>query len=421
MDDIKKKIHQYFIDKTDLLAVKDRLTEEQLRKYVTEKIDELCEEHNIPLQEMERAAVVREIVGAMVSYGPLRPLLEDKSVTEIMVNGPQRIYVQRHGKIELTNIQFTDHHHLMHTIQKILAASGSSRRVDESSPYVDFSLRDGSRANVILPPVSLTGPCITIRKFSTDIENVDDLINKGMLDEKMAALLIGGIKAKLNMVFCGATGTGKTTLLNVLSRHIPAVERVVTIEDTAELRLMQDHVVSLQTKSANIEGKGVIAIRDLFLNSLRMRPDRIIIGEIRSEEALDLIQSIASGHSGSLAIVHADSPEDCFNRMVTMTLMTGIRLASEEIKKQIANAIDLIIYTELYMDGIRRITTITDVEYEPEEEQTYLRDIFHFEQEKLKDGRIQGKWHFNPRRPTFMKKFAKRNVELPGFFEDKKS
>lgn len=419
MDDIKKGIHQYFIQKGELLKIKDKLTEDELRKYVAKNIHDLCEEHNLTLGESERVALVREIVGAMVSFGPLRSLMEDPTITEIMVNGPQKIYVQRNGKIELTQYKFDDNQHLVHTIEKILAASGSSRRVDESSPYVDFSLQDGSRANVILPPVSLSGPCITIRKFATDIGTIEDLCNRAMLNKKMATLLIAGIKAKLNMVFCGATGSGKTTTLNVLSRHIPEDERIVTIEDTSELRLMQQHVVSLQTKASNIEGRGAITIRDLFINSLRMRPDRIIIGEIRSEECLDLVQAISSGHSGSLAIVHADSPQDCFDRMVTMVLMSGIRLSAEEIRRQIANAIDMIVYTELYMDGCRRITNITDVEFVTQNDDICLRDIFRWETAMFKDRKIIGDWVMDSKPPSFLKKLKKRNVDLPQEFFEK--
>jgi pilus assembly protein CpaF len=265
------------------------------------------------------------------------------------------------GKIEKANVNFPDNANLMHTIQKILSASGSSRRVDESSPYVDFSMADGSRVNVILPPCSLMGPIMTIRKFSRELTTIDDLIERKTLNKQMAAFLIAAIKAKLNIVFCGSTGSGKTTLLNVLSSHIPDHERIITIEDTSELRLMQEHVVSLQAKPSNTEGKGEVTIRDLFINSLRMRPDRIIIGEVRGHEILDLVQSIASGHAGALAIVHADSPQECFNRMITMMLMSGIRLSGEQIQKQLATSIDLIVYVELFMDGVRRITNITDL------------------------------------------------------------
>ncbi len=419
MEDLRSKIQQFLITRTDFLAVKDRLSEDELRSFVSRAVHELCQEYKVPLAEMERATLVREIVGAVVSLGPLRPLVENPSISEIMVNGPKKVYIQKNGKTELTNIKFDDTRHLIHVIQKMLAASGSSRRVDESSPYVDFSLQDGSRVNVILPPCSLSGPVVTIRKFASDILTIDDLLKRNMLDKKMALLLIAAIKAKLNIVFCGATGTGKTTALNVLSRHIPPDERIITIEDTSELRLLQEHVVSLQEKSANIEGKGTISIRQLFVNSLRMRPDRIIIGEVRGDEALDMIQAISSGHSGSLAIVHADSPEDCFNRIVTMILMSGIRLSTEEIKKQVAHAIDLIVHVELFPDGVRRITYVTDLEYDHQSTELVMNHIFRFEQEKIKeDGSVMGNWVMGKKTPSFFHKLIKKNAGLPaGFFE----
>src|SRR5208283_1184795 len=244
-------------------------------------------------------------------------------------------------------------------------------------------MSDGSRVNVILPPCSLIGPIMTIRKFSRELTTIDDLIERKSLNKQMAAFLISAIKAKLNIVFCGSTGSGKTTLLNVLSRHIPDHERIITIEDTSELRLMQDHVVSLQAKTSNTEGKGEVSIRDLFINSLRMRPDRIIIGEVRGHEILDLVQSITSGHAGALAIVHADSPQECFNRMITMMLMSGIRLSGEQIQRQLATSIDLIVYVELFMDGVRRITNITDLRYAKEDGKISLEDVFAFKQEKF--------------------------------------
>ena len=391
--DLRSQIHQYLIQKTDFLQVKDRLSEDQLRVFVDRAISELCRELNIVLTAESRIGLIRELVSAVISLGPLRPFMEDRTISEIMVNGAGAVYIQKSGKIELTKIRFNDNQHLSHTVQKILAASGSNKRVDESSPYVDFSLPDGSRVNVILPPCSLVGPAVTIRKFSLDIATIDDLLKLGMLDKKMATLLIGAMKAKLNIVFCGSTGTGKTTALNVLSRHIPEEERIITIEDTPELRLMQRHVVTLQSKPANIEGKGFISIRDLFVNSLRMRPDRIIIGEVRGEEMLDLIQAISSGHSGSLAIVHADSPEDCFSRMVMMTLMTGIRLSTEEIKRQIANAIDLIVYIELFQDGKRRIANITDVYYDDDKDKVILTDILSLKKSAARKKKLSAAGH----------------------------
>jgi pilus assembly protein CpaF len=366
----------------------------------------------------ERQSILRELAASIVSLGALRPFVEDPTISEIMVNGPKSIYVQRAGKIEKTKVTFPDNANLLHTIQKILAASSTSRRVDESSPYVDFSMADGSRVNVILPPCSLVGPVVTIRKFSRELSTINDLIERKSLNSQMAAFLIAAIKAKLNIVFCGSTGSGKTTLLNVLSHHIPENERIITIEDTSELRLMQEHVVSLQAKAANMEGKGEVSIRDLFINSLRMRPDRIIIGEVRGHEILDLVQSIASGHAGSLAIVHADSPKECFNRMVTMMLMSGIRLTGEQIQEQLASSIDLIVYVELFMDGVRRIANITDLRYNKNDGSSSLADIFTFKQEKINEqGQVVGDWVMDRKKPSFYDKFVKRNIQLPeGFF-----
>ena len=416
-NEIKARIHHYLISKTNFLQVKDTMQEDQLRAFVDSAINKLCQETKLTVTFDERMVILRELAASIVSLGPLRSFIEDPAISEIMVNGSKSVYIQRGGKIEKTNVKFPDNANLMHTIQKILAASGSSRRVDESSPYVDFSMVDGSRVNVILPPCSLSGPVMTIRKFSRELATIDDLVEKKTLNKKMAAFLIAAIKAKLNIVFCGSTGSGKTTLLNVLSGHIPDHERIITIEDTSELRLMQDHVVSLQAKTSNMEGKGEVTIRDLFVNSLRMRPDRIIIGEVRGHEILDLVQSIASGHSGALAIVHADSPEECFNRMVTMMLMSGIRLSGEQIQKQLATSIDVIVHVELFMDGVRRITNITDLRCNEDGSST-LRDIFVFKQNQIDStGKVVGEWVLNNQRPSFYDKFIKRNIQLPdGFF-----
>ncbi|MBF0510733.1 MAG: CpaF family protein [Candidatus Omnitrophica bacterium] len=417
-DEVKARIHHYLIAKTNFLQVKDNMDDDQLRAFVESAIDKLCQETQLKITLDQRQSIIRELASSIISLGPLRPFIEDPSVSEIMVNGAKSVYIQRNGKIEKTSVTFPDNTNLMHTIQKILAASGTSRRVDESSPYVDFSMLDGSRVNVILPPCSMVGPVMTIRKFSRELTTLDDLIERSTLNKQMSAFLIAAIKAKLNIVFCGSTGSGKTTLLNVLSSHIPGHERIVTIEDTSELRLMQDHVVSLQAKPANMEGKGEVTIRDLFVNSLRMRPDRIIIGEIRGEEILDLVQSIASGHAGALAIVHGDSPQECFTRMFTMMLMSGIRLNGEQIQKQLASSIDLIVYVELFMDGIRRVTNITDLQYDKKTGTGNLVDIFTFKQERIDDnGQVIGDWQVNNQKPSFYDKFVKRNVKLPeGFF-----
>ncbi len=412
-DDIKQKIQKHFVTKTDFLSVKDKLTEEQMRSFTLRVINEVCEKEEATLTEEERGRLVRDLVSAVIAYGPIRPLMEDSAIAEIMVNGASQVYIQKDGHITLTDIKFDSNQHLFHTIQKILATSGSGRRVDESSPYVDFSLSDGSRVNIILPPVSLSGPVITIRKFSSDISKIEDLLSRKMLNEMMAQFLVASIGAKLNIVFCGATGTGKTTTLNVLSRYIPETERIVTIEDTSELQLLQQHVVKLQSRAPNIEGKGAISIRDLFVNSLRMRPDRIIIGEVRGVEALDMVQAISSGHTGSLAIVHADSPKDCFDRLVTMILMSGIQLTPDEIRRQIADTVDLIVHTELFLDGVRRITHITDVRYLPENHGVALEDMFYYKQDRIEEGKVVGDWVASKKQPSFYEKFVKRNVSLP--------
>lgn len=419
-DEIKQEIQRYLLQQTDFLKIKDKLSEEALREFVFKSLEDFCEMRNVRLDINDRATMVRNLVSAVVSLGPLRPLMEDKTITEIMINGANKIYIQRSGRIVMSDIKFDDNRHLLHTIQKIIAGSGTNKRVDESSPYVDFSLSDGSRVNVIIPPCSVLGPIMTIRKFRDDIATVENLIELKMIDQNIATLLIAAMKGKLNVVFCGSTGAGKTTALNVFSQHIPHHERIITIEDTQELKLKQEHVVPLLSKPPNIEGRGEILMRELFINSLRMRPDRIIIGEVRGLEMLDLIMSISSGHSGSLAIVHAESPEDCFDRMLTMMLMAGIGLSTEELQKQIAKAIDLIVHIELYMDGLRRFSYVTDLEHNPQTNKVTLRNIFTFKETGMDaKGVIQGHWLMNKAKPTFMHKIIKRRVELPaGFFED---
>ena len=419
-NDLRDVVNHYLIKETDFLKVKDSMTEDQLRKFVDDAIIRMCQEQNVVIEKDVRAAVIRDLVSALVSMGPLRPLMEDKTISEIMINGPKQIYLQRNGRISLSDIKFDNNAQLAHAIQKILAASGSNKRVDESSPYVDFMLKDGSRINVILPPCSLIGPVMTVRKFNDAIGTVDDLLNLKMIDKNIATLLIAAMKAKFNVIFCGSTGSGKTTMLNVFSRHIPSEERIITIEDTPELRLLQDHVVTLVSKPSNIEGRGEITMRELFINSLRMRPDRIIIGEVRGEEMLDLIQSISSGHSGSLAIVHAETPEDCFNRMVMMMLMAGVRLSTEQIQKQVARAIDILVHVELFLDGRRRVTAVTDLVYDEKNQRPILHEVFRFDQKGMTGkNEIIGDWVMDRRRPSFYEKFKKRLVTLPpGFFDE---
>lgn len=418
-EDIKDRINRYLITETDFIKAKDAMNEDQLRNFVDEAILRVCYDRNFNVTLGERQFLVRTLVSGVLSLGPLRALMEDPTISEIMVNGASKIYVQRHGQMELTDVKFDDDRHLFHTVQKILSGSGSNKRVDESSPYVDFMMSDGSRVNVILPPCSLAGPIVTIRKFNSDIATVEDLLNLEMLDKNIATLLILAMKAKLNVIFCGSTGSGKTTMLNVFSRHIPCEERIITIEDTPELRLLQDHVVNLVAKPANIEGKGEITMRELFVNSLRMRPDRLIIGEVRGMEMLDLIQSISSGHSGSLAIVHAETTVDCFNRMVTMMLMSGIQLSTDEIRRQVARAVDLIVHVELFMDGRRRVTAVSDVIFEEDDSKVRFYDIFRYQYKGVDDqGRFLGEYEVDRRQPSFIHKFEKKRVSIPeGFFE----
>lgn len=418
--DFKQVLNTYLIRETEYLKVKDGMNEDQLRLFIDQSISDFIDKKQIEITLEVRAAVVRDLVAAGMSLGPLRALMEDDSITEIMINGAKQIYIQRNGCIELTDVTFRDNDHLMHTVQKILAAAETNKRVDESLPYVDFSMGDGSRVNVILPPCAVVGPVVTIRKFKDDIATVDDLLSLGMLDKPIATFLIAAMKAKLNVIYCGATGAGKTTVMNVFSRHIPSEERIITIEDTPELHLLQEHVVSLASKPANIEGKGEITMRDLFINSLRMRPDRIIIGEIRGEEMLDLIQSISSGHSGSLGIVHAETALDCFNRMVAMLLMTGINLSTQEIRKQVARSVDVVVHVELSPDGMRRVTAVTDLIYTEDNDKVQLKNIFQFNQTgRNEEGKIQGGWIKSTKKPSFYHKFEKTLVELPeGFFEE---
>lgn len=422
-EDFRNEVNRFLINETDFLKIKDTLSEDQLRAFVDQAILQLCKMRGIKLEIEQRAALIRTMVSAVVSLGPIRPLMDDKNITEIMINGAKQVYVQIQGRLEKTDITFDDNAHLMHTVQKILAGAGTNKRVDESSPYADFSLPDGSRVNVIIPPLSAVGPVMTIRKFRDDITKVENLIELGELDENIGNLLVSAMKAKLNVVFCGATGAGKTTALNVFSKHIPEHERIITIEDTPELLLVQEHVVNLLTKPSNIEGKGEITMRDLFINSLRMRPDRIIIGEVRSGEMLDLIESISSGHSGSLAIVHAETPEDCFNRMVTMMLMTGIRLSAEEIQKQVARAIDLMVHIGLHVDGKRRVEYVTDLRWDEERRRVRFHDIFKFQPlRKNEKGEIEGKWNLDRNEPSFLDKYRKRRLPIPeGLFDIKES
>jgi pilus assembly protein CpaF len=410
---LKEKVHQELIHEFDdeLLEGKDEdLKREILHEKITELILRISSEEKISLTRGEHEQMVKEMSDEILGLGPIEPLLHDPSITEIMVNGPNQVYIERKGILELTDIKFDSADHVLHTIQKIVNPLG--RRIDESSPYVDARLEDGSRVNAIIPPLSLSGPILTIRKFSKDPYQVDDLIGFGTLTREMADFLAACVRARLNILVSGGTGSGKTTTLNVLSSFISSKERIVTIEDAAELQLHQEHVVRLETRPPNIEGKGEVTTRDLVRNALRMRPDRIIVGEVRGAEALDMLQAMNTGHDGSLTTVHANSPRDALSRVETMTLMAGMDLPMRAIKEQIASAINLVVHQTRLLDGRRIITNITEVQG-MEGEAIVLQDIFVFEQMGVDgNGKVIGILRPTGIRPKFYPRFKERGIEI---------
>lgn len=360
---------------------------------------------------IDRQKVVSDLANDLTGFGPINPLLIDEDVSEVMVNGPQQVYCERKGKIEMTSIMFRDDEHVMSIIEKIVAPLG--RRIDESSPMVDARLPDGSRVNAIIPPLALNGPTITIRKFAKDPFQIDDLINFGTLNQEMAIFLEACVKARLNIFVSGGTGSGKTTTLNVLSNFIPDDERIITIEDAAELQLGQDHVVSLESRPPNIEGKGSITIRDLVRNSLRMRPDRVVIGEVRGAEALDMLQAMNTGHDGSLATGHSNSARDMIARLETMVLLAGVELPVKAIREQIAGAIDVIIQQSRLKDGSRKIISITEVQG-MEGDVIVLQDVFTFKQQGVNDeGKIIGRLIPTGVRPKFYERLEASGIHIP--------
>lgn len=360
---------------------------------------------------IDRQKVVSDLANDLTGFGPINPLLIDEDVSEVMVNGPQQVYCERKGKIEMTSIMFRDDEHVMSIIEKIVAPLG--RRIDESSPMVDARLPDGSRVNAIIPPLALNGPTITIRKFAKDPFQIDDLINFGTLNQEMAIFLEACVKARLNIFVSGGTGSGKTTTLNVLSNFIPHDERIITIEDAAELQLGQDHVVSLESRPPNIEGKGSISIRDLVRNSLRMRPDRVVIGEVRGAEALDMLQAMNTGHDGSLATGHSNSARDMIARLETMVLLAGVELPVKAIREQIAGAIDVIIQQSRLKDGSRKIISITEVQG-MEGDVIVLQDVFTFKQQGVNDeGKIIGRLIPTGVRPKFYERLEASGIHIP--------
>ena len=359
----------------------------------------------------ERTRIISEIIDEVLGLGPIEPLLKDDTVTEVMVNRYNQVYVERNGLLVLTDVHFRDDIHVMHIIEKIVSPLG--RRIDESSPMVDARLPDGSRVNAIIPPLALTGPALTIRKFSRDPFKINDLVDMDTLTQEMADLLKACVEGKLNIVISGGTGSGKTTTLNVLSSFIPADERIVTIEDAAELQLRQEHIVTLEARPANIEGRGAVTIRDLVRNSLRMRPDRIVVGEVRSGEALDMLQAMNTGHEGSMTTGHANSPRDMVSRMETMVLMAGMDLPVRAIREQISSAIDLVIQQSRLRDGSRKITHLTEVQG-MEGDVITMQDIFVFDQTgRDTNGKIIGRFKPTGIRPKFVEKLLANGIKLP--------
>ena len=412
---IKKEIHTHIIDEMpdDLQRVISQSSADQkeLRRLVEGMCADAIKDNPFAIPLGDRERLVEELISEILGLGPIEPLLKDPSVTEVMVNGPDSIYIERKGRLQKTDVRFRNTEHLMHIIDRIVTAVG--RRVDESSPMVDARLADGSRVNVIIPPLSLIGPCVTIRKFSKDVLTVDKMIEFGSFDQRMAELLEDCVKGRLNIVVSGGTGSGKTTLLNVLSSYVPATERIVTLEDSAELQLKQDHVVTLETRPPNIEGEGEVTMRDLVRNALRMRPDRIIVGECRTGEALDMLQAMNTGHDGSMTTAHANSARDALSRLETMVLMSGMELPLRAIRSQIASAVDIIVQIARLRDGSRKIINIAEVTG-MEGDIITLQDLFYFENHGVdQDGRITGAFLTSGLRPLCTEKLAMNGVTLP--------
>ncbi|MDD3439055.1 MAG: CpaF family protein [Clostridiaceae bacterium] len=402
LSDVKGIIHKKIIERIDTSMLGQEGEEQRFNAEIADIVEETLKEKELHLSRTERQTMIRYIIDESIGFGPISGHLLDEEVSEIMVNGPDQVYVEKKGRLELADTRFEDNQHVMRIIEKIVSPLG--RRIDESSPMVDARLPDGSRVNAIIPPLALNGPTITIRKFAKNPLNVGNLISYGTMTPAMALFIEACIKSRLNIIVSGGTGSGKTTTLNVLSSFIPHDERIVTIEDAAELQLEQEHVVRLESRPANIEGKGAISIRDLVKNSLRMRPDRIVIGEVRGGEALDMLQAMNTGHDGSLTTGHSNSPRDMLSRLETMVLMAGMDLPVRAIREQIASAIDMVIHQARLKDGSRKITHITEVQG-MEGDTIILQDIFVLNE--------KGTFTATGIRPKFMEKLANTRVSLP--------
>ena len=406
---LKESLHRQVIDSLDLTIIA-KLDGGQLKAELSKLVTELLESESVPLSMKEREELISDIQHEVMGLGPLEPLVQDQTVNDILVNRCDQIYVERAGKLELTDIKFRDEGHLRKIIEKIVSAVG--RRIDESSPMVDARLLDGSRVNAIIPPLALDGSSISIRKFSKDKLQITDLVEKRSLTPEIAELLRGIVEARLNILISGGTGTGKTTILNILSSFIPTDERIVTIEDSAELQLRQEHVVRLETRPPNVEGRGEVSQRELVKNCLRMRPDRIVMGEVRSGECLDMLQAMNTGHDGSLTTIHANTPRDCLTRVETLVAMAGLNLATKALRHYISSAIDVVLQMTRLSDGSRKMTSLSEI-VGMEGETITLQEIFLFKQTGLDEQRkVHGTFMASGVRPKFVERFKALGIAV---------
>ena len=414
--EMKARLHRAIINRMDLTKL-GQMEPEQLHSEVARLAEGLLAVENMPLSFTERERLVEEVRHELFGLGPLEPLLADPAVSDILVNAPQNIYIERGGRLERTEVAFKDDEHLMRVIERIVSSVG--RRIDESSPMVDARLKDGSRVNAIIPPLALDGPVLSIRRFGSDPLRMAKLIEYDALTKDMAEMFEMCVEARLNVLISGGTGAGKTTLLNALSAYIPETQRIVTIEDSAELQLQQPHVVRLETRPPNIEGRGEVTQRDLVKNALRMRPDRIVIGEVRGGEAIDMLQAMNTGHDGSLTTIHANTPRDALARLETMIQMTGMRLSDRAMRQQVASALNLVIQAARLSDGTRRVTSISEITG-MEGDVITMQEIFQFERKGVeKDGRVVGRFRPTGVRPRFAERLKQYGMQLPRvFFED---
>lgn len=404
------EIHQTIVDRVELSRLQ-QMAPEQVKRELAQAVERIVDEGNHPLNEAERRRLVSDVQDEMLGYGPLEPLLADPTVSDILVNTAKHVYVERRGKLELTDVTFFDDAHLLRVIEKMVSRMG--RRIDESSPMVDARLPDGSRINAIIPPSAIDGPLLSIRRFSVNPLQVKDLIDLSTLTPQMAQLLEAMVQAKLNVLISGGTGSGKTTLLNILSGFIPPDERVVTIEDAAELQLRQDHVLRLETRPANIEGRGEITQRALVKNALRMRPDRIILGEVRGAEALDMLHAMNTGHEGSLATIHANTPRDALTRLENMISMAGLNLPTRTMRQQITSALSVVVQVSRLTDGRRKLVSVTEITG-MEGEVVNMQEIFTFRRKGVdRDGRIRGHFCATGVRPKFSERLQAFGIQLP--------